>query len=71
MAMTLRTLKTDAIGAAMIADLMRYKRYEPFALGERGVARAWARYRASLAEELDHAQKPRHSHPRRSVQRLV
>lgn len=56
MAVTLRTLKTDAIDAAMIADLMRYKRYEPCAL---------------LAEELDHAQKPRHSHPRRPVQRLV
>ena len=52
MAMTLRTLKTDAIDAAMIADLMRYKRYEPCALG-------------------DHAQNPRHSHPRRSVPRLV
>ena len=26
---TLRMLKTDASDAAMIADLMRYKRYEP------------------------------------------
>jgi transposase len=68
---TLRTLKTDAIDAAMIAGLMRYKCYEPCALSERGAARAWARYRASLAEELDYAQNPRHSHPRRPVQRLV
>ena len=71
MAMTLRTLKTDAIDAAMIAELMRYKRYEPFALDERRAARTWARYYTSLAEELDHAQKPHHSHPRRPVPRLV
>ena len=71
MAVTLRTLKTDAIDAAMIAELMRYKRYEPFALDERRAARTWARYYTSLAEELDHAQNPRHSHPRRPVQRLV
>ncbi|QUC03556.1 hypothetical protein [Atopobium sp. oral taxon 416] len=55
----------------MIAELMRYKRYEPCALDERRAACAWAHYRASLAEELDYAQKPRHSHPRRPVQRLV
>ncbi|QUC03911.1 transposase [Atopobium sp. oral taxon 416] len=71
MAMTQRTLKTDAIDAAMIADLMRYKRYEPCALSDRRAARAWARYCTSLVEELDHAQKPRHSHPRWPVQRLV
>ncbi|MFC2647154.1 MAG: transposase [Coriobacteriaceae bacterium] len=39
MATALRTLKTDAIDAAMIADLMRYKRYEPCALSERGAAK--------------------------------
>lgn len=31
---TVRKVKTDAIDAAMIADLVRYKRYEPSALGE-------------------------------------
>ena len=49
---TVRKVKTDAIDAAMIADLVRYKRYEPSALGEEATdeLRSLARYRMSLVE---------------------
>lgn len=47
---TARKVKTDAADAAMIADLVRYKRYEPSALGDKaaGELRSLARYRMSL-----------------------
>lgn len=49
---TVRKVKTDAIDAAMIADLVRYKRYEPSALGDEVTdeLRNLARYRMSLVE---------------------
>ena len=49
---TVRRVKTDALDAAMIADLVRYKRYEPSALGDEAVGelRDLSRYRASLVE---------------------
>lgn len=49
---TIRKVKTDAIDAAMIADLVRYKRYEPSALGDETheELRNLARYRTSLVE---------------------
>jgi len=49
---TIRKVKTDAIDAAMIADLVRYKRYEPSALGDEAheELRNLARYRMSLVE---------------------
>ena len=49
---TVRKVKTDAIDAAMIADLVRYKRYEPSALGDEATdeLRSLARYRMSLVE---------------------
>ena len=49
---TVRKVKTDAVDAAMIADLVRYKRYEPSALGEEATdeLRSLARYRMSLVE---------------------
>ena len=49
---TVRKVKTDAIDAAMIADLVRYKRYAPSALGDEATdeLRSLARYRMSLVE---------------------
>ena len=49
---TVRKVKTDALDAAMIADLVRYKRYEPSALGDEATEelRNLARYRLSLVE---------------------
>ena len=49
---TVRKVKTDAIDAAMIADLVRYKRFEPSALGDEVTdeLRNLARYRTSLVE---------------------
>ena len=49
---TVRKIKTDAIDAAMIADLVRYKRFEPSALGDERTEelRNLARYRLSLIE---------------------
>ena len=49
---TVRKVKTDAIDAAMIADLVRYKRYVPSALGDEAVdeLRSLSRYRMSLVE---------------------
>lgn len=49
---TVRKVKTDAIDAAMIADLVRYKRYSPSALGEEATdeLRSLSRYRMSLVE---------------------
>lgn len=49
---TVRKVKTDAIDAAMIADLVRYKRYEPSALGDETTdeLRSLSRYRMSLVE---------------------
>ena len=49
---TIRKVKTDALDAAMIADLARYKRYEPSALGDEAAdeLRTLARYRMSLVE---------------------
>ena len=49
---TVRKVKTDAIDAAMIADLVRYKRYEPSALGDAatGALCSLSRYRMSLVE---------------------
>lgn len=49
---TVRKVKTDAVDAAMIADLVRYKRYEPSALGDEATdeLRSLARYRMSLVE---------------------
>ena len=49
---TVRKVKTDAIDAALIADLVRYKRFEPSALGEEVMdeLRNLARYRMSLVE---------------------
>ena len=49
---SIRKVKTDALDAAMIADLARYKRYEPSALGDEAAdeLRALARYRMSLVE---------------------
>jgi len=49
---TVRKVKTDAIDAAMIADLVRYKRYEPSALGDEATdeLRSLSRYRLSLVE---------------------
>lgn len=49
---TVRKVKTDALDAAMIADLVRYKRYEPSALGDEATdeLRSLARYRMSLVE---------------------
>ena len=49
---TVRRVKTDAMDAAMIADLVRYKRYEPSALGDEATDElcSLARYRLSLVE---------------------
>ena len=49
---TVRKVKTDAIDAAMIADLVRYKRYSPSALGDEATEelRSLARYRMSLVD---------------------
>jgi len=49
---TVRKVKTDALDAAMIADLVRYKRYEPSALGDEATGElcSLARYRMSLVE---------------------
>ena len=49
---TIRKVKTDAIDAAIIADLVRYKRYAPSALGDEATEelRNLARYRMSLVE---------------------
>lgn len=49
---TVRKVKTDALDAAMIADLVRYKRYSPSALGDEATEelRNLARYRMSLVE---------------------
>lgn len=49
---TVRKVKTDAVDAAMIADLVRYKRFEPSQLGDEltDELRTLARYRASLVE---------------------
>ena len=49
---TVRRVKTDAVDAAMIADLVRYKRFEPSALGDEATdeLRSLARYRLSLVE---------------------
>lgn len=49
---SVRKVKTDAIDAALIADLVRYKRYEPSALGDETIEelRNLARYRTSLVE---------------------
>lgn len=49
---TIRKVKTDAVDAAMIADLVRYKRYEPSMLGDETTEelRNLARYRMSLVE---------------------
>ena len=49
---TIRKVKTDAADAAMIADLVRYKRYKPSALGDEATdeLRNLARYRMSLVE---------------------
>lgn len=49
---SVRKVKTDAIDAAMIADLVRYKRFEPSALGDETheELRNLARYRMSLVE---------------------
>ena len=49
---TVRKVKTDALDAAMIADLVRYKRYEPSALGDEATdeLRSLSRYRLSLVE---------------------
>ena len=49
---TVRKVKTDAIDAAMIADLVRYKKFEPSALGNEATdeLRSLARYRMSLVE---------------------
>lgn len=49
---TVRKVKTDAIDAAMIADLVRYKRFDPSALGDEALEelRNLARYRVSLVE---------------------
>ena len=49
---TVRKVKTDALDAAMIADLVRYKRYSPSALGDEATEelRNLARYRLSLVE---------------------
>ena len=49
---TVRKVKTDAIDAAMIADLVRYKRYEPSALGDEATDELCnlSRYRMSLVE---------------------
>ena len=47
-----RKVKTDAVDAAMIADLVRYKRYEPSSLGDEATdeLRSLSRYRISLVE---------------------
>lgn len=49
---TVRKVKTDAIDAALIADLVRYKQYAPSALGDEETEelRNLARYRISLVE---------------------
>ena len=49
---TVRKVKTDAIDAAMIADLVRYKRYEPSSLGNEATDElcSLSRYRISLVE---------------------
>lgn len=49
---TVRKVKTDAIDAAMIADLVRYKRYEPSSLGDEATDElcSLSRYRLSLVE---------------------
>ncbi len=49
---TVRKVKTDAVDAAMIADLVRYKRFEPSALGDETTEelRNLSRYRSSLVE---------------------
>lgn len=49
---TVRKVKTDALDAAMIADLVRYKRFAPSALGDEATEelRNLARYRMSLVE---------------------
>lgn len=49
---TVRKIKTDAIDAAMIADLVRYKRFEPSALGNEAneELRNLARYRMTLVD---------------------
>lgn len=49
---SVRKVKTDAVDAAMIADLVRYKRFGPSALGEEATEelRNLARYRMSLVE---------------------
>lgn len=49
---TVRKVKTDAVDAAMIADLVRYKRFEPSQLGDEltDELRTLARYRSSLVE---------------------
>ena len=49
---TVRKVKTDAVDAAMIADLVRYKLYEPSALGDEAAdeLRSLSRYRMSLVQ---------------------
>lgn len=49
---TVRKVKTDALDAAMLADLVRYKLYEPSALGDEAAdeLRSLSRYRMSLVE---------------------
>ena len=49
---TVRKVKTDAVDAAMIADLVRYKRFSPSGLGNEATEelRNLARYRMSLVD---------------------
>lgn len=49
---TVRKVKTDAIDSMLIADLVRYKRYEPSSLGDETTdgLKNLARYRMSLIE---------------------
>ena len=68
---TVRKVKTDALDAAMIADLVRYKRYEPSALGDEATEelRNLAPLQAIARGALHSLEEQGDGHPRWDVPR--